>query len=115
MAVPDFHTWVGRMANSIEDTSIVSKASGVIPLTRLQKRAYVADLCVPVISNEHQLADWLSIFRVKIVDGNLTTGMLSTLIGMAEVGAYNDCDTEDEEIKWLNSLRKKISMGWLPS
>lgn len=116
MAVPDFHTWVGRMVNSIEDTSIISKADPVYNLTHLQKRALVADLVVPVIHSEDAVEDWLNIFRVTLnVGGEMSVGMLISLIGKEETNKYFETDTEEDAISWLRDIKLKIKCGWLPS
>lgn len=113
----EFSEWLGAMANSIEDASIVDRFAGDT-LNELQTRMCLANMLVPVILNEDDVADWLSAFAVELNDNPIgrryvTEGKLTHIIGPIYVKQYVDTTGDKDTVEWLIELKRVIKNGTL--
>lgn len=113
----EFSEWMGRMINSIEDTSIVDRFAGDT-LTPLQTRMCIANLLVPYQSTEKSVADWLTAFSVDLNDNPIGHRCvmecnLKQLIGFINVQAYTHAHGDEASSAWLKSLKKHIKYDTL--
>ncbi len=113
----EFSEWLGAMVNSIEDASIIDNYVGD-SLTPLQVRMSIANLLVPIIMDEDDVADWLAAFSVDLDSKSIgrrsvTELSLRGLIGESNVRAYVETDGSQETVVWLKNLKKDIKYNKL--
>ena len=113
----EYSEWLGSMANSIEDASIVDRFVGDT-MSALQKRMVIADLLVPYADDKEYVDDWVAAFSVAMscdVIGRrkLTEATLSSLIGQTYTALYCDTRTSRDAVAWLKDLKKQIKYNKL--
>jgi len=113
----EFSTWQARMANSILDTSIIDKDSELInSLSPLQKRMLIADLVVPIVVTENDLASWVAVFCVTIdtqssFRASIARETLDKIIGKENSISYTKITGSIEAMRWKAELCADINKG----
>lgn len=102
----EFAAWVGDMANSIEDTSYISRTKlDMMFLTDMQKRLLFADLIVPSQHTSVLISKWLEVAS----NGEHRQNIL----GEHEYNKYNSCNSLDSRVSWFKEFRRKVLDGWI--
>lgn len=109
----DFATWLGRMANSIEDTSYIKKEN--CTHTKMQIRAMFADLMVPRVITLEDALGWMDVFCITYDVRSESIDQLSKydLLGTDKAEEYYNC-ADENTADWVNAFRRLVRQGWQP-
>lgn len=113
----DYSTWLGRMAGTIIDKSIVDKSSDILRnLTAKQKRLIIADMLVPSLYNEDAAHDWLVAFSVTLDNADsgersLTEESLQIILGLEDYNMYMSTVGDIDSVAWVQNFRADIIKG----
>lgn len=108
----EFSQWVGDMANTIEDLSIIDRFPGD-GLTNLQIRMLFADMFVPYPIVSAEVDDWVAAFCMAL-DHSLKghrkpiQERLDSIVGSIETLRYIGIKNNQEALEWLRGLKKHI-------
>ncbi len=106
----DYHQWVSRNANTIEDKSYHKRSA--CSHSEMQVRSMLASLLIPVLETDDDAYRWMTAFCIAVTP----VGTLKREATMIVIGAYKNqewYDSEDE-LAWVRQFKKDIENGWGP-
>lgn len=108
----NYSEWVGQMAGTIEDGSIIDVFIGD-ELNGLQRRMLIADMLVPWPNCSSEVQDWMRVFCISL-DGEqrgeqkIMSEHPSNVLGSMQYHLYYNLITEDDYREWIRNFRKMI-------